>query len=144
MLAARQLWLLTRCRRRGGRQFRSLAADGQHPQQVMPLASDTALDDVGGKVVGAAIELCHLLAVADATTLRRKLGSKHVGDQAEFLVLADRAGDIGLLADVLGSAQQLRMNIAHLVDSQTAAVVLVDQVSASQSMVDHATRRPAQ
>ena len=63
--------------------------------------------------------------------------AEHVGDEPQFLLTTDWAGDGGCRADIPRRSNQLRMSVTNLILTQASTVVLVDQVPTRQPMVDY-------
>ena len=117
------------------------AANRDDAQQVVPGAVWADLDDVGGELIGSAVQRRQLPPIGDASPERWQPGAEDVGDEHELVIGADRAIDRRRLTDLATGAHQLRMGIADLLAGEAAAAVLVDQVLAGKPMIDDAGRR---
>ena len=67
--------------------------------------------------------------------------TEHVGDDAQPLLLADRAVGFGFGADVGGGPDQLRVGVSDLAQGHAPEADLVDQHAARETMVDDAAAR---
>ena len=106
----------------------------------MPATIDARLNNIGVEFVNPALELREIGLGGDATTMCRQTRAEHVGDQHELHLLADRAGDTGGCAEILGSSDELGMGIAQLIATQASAPELIDDRAAFEAMIyDRAT-----
>jgi hypothetical protein len=102
----------------------------------MPATIDARLNDVRIEFVNPALELREIGLGSDATTMCRQTRAEHIGDQNELHLLADRAGDTGGCAEILGGPDELGVGIAQLIATQASATELVDDRAAFEAMID--------
>lgn len=84
----------------------------------MPPAVGAHLDEVRGEIVGALVEHCQLPLRRDAPAMSGQPGPEDIGEQHELAFFADRAGDLGVLAHILGRPDEFGVGIAHLVANE--------------------------
>jgi hypothetical protein len=104
---------------------------------VVPGTLDAHLDDVRPQVVGTPVQFMHFAAGRDATTVRRKTGAEHVGDEHQLCLFADGAVDTRRVTNETGGSNEFRMSVAHLMLRQAATPKLVDEMLARQTMIDN-------
>ena len=98
----------------------------------------THLDHITRQLVGPPGQLGELTVVFDDATVGRHPRSEHERRVHEVLLFADGTHDVGVLSEVDGDAQQLRMGVTDVEAREPAAAVLVDHVPAGQAVVDGA------
>ena len=116
------------------------ATDGNHPQQVIPAAFDTRLDDIGIEFLRARVELTHLLGSRDTSALSREPRPEHVCDQLEFGLLTNRTRRSGLRANVFRRTNQFGVRIADLIERKSTFLDLTDEHPACETMINDAAR----
>src|SRR5207237_4512097 len=93
-------------------------------------------DDVAHALSRPTGQLGKLFAAADAPAMGREPRPEHERHEDEVVVLADGAQLSGGLTHVPGRSQQLGVGVAQVTARQPAPLELVDQVAASQPVVD--------
>ena len=109
-----------------------------HSKQVMPRTTATGFDHIGGEPLAAAFEAIEFGSGGHTPTVFGQTGPEHVGHQHQVIVLTDGTGRGGGRTQLSGSSQQLGMCIAHLIAAQSTPVVLVDEMTAGETVVDRA------
>ncbi len=92
-----------------------LPADRHHTQQVMPTTVGAHLDEVRREVVTPSIQFDHFPFGGDTSTKRWQPRAEHVGDEHDFGVFANRAGNRTWFTQGAGGSDQLGMGITDLV-----------------------------
>lgn len=127
-------------RRRPTATGRTPRTDGQDSEQVVPPTLDACFDHVRRQIIGSPVDRRHLSCSRHTPTLRRQTRTEHVRHQAQLRLLADRAGDAAFRSDIARRPNQFGVRIADFVLTETTASELVDEMSARQTVVDHASR----
>ena len=115
---------------------RMLAAEMEHPGQMIPVAIRTHLDHVTGELLVLARKLGELRGLGDAAPVGWQSSPEHVAHVNERMLFADRTEIIGGMTDILGRPDELRMSVAHVASGQPTPVVLVDEMPPGQSVID--------
>ena len=68
--------------------------------------------------------------------MRRQVRAEHVGNENEFVVATDGTNGARFFTEVARCAHELRVRVAHLVLTQAAATVFVDEVLSSETVID--------
>ena len=113
-----------------------LTAEVKHPGEMVPSAMRTNLNHVTRQFVVLARQLVEFGELGDATPMRWQSGSEHVTHMDELVFLTDRTRLVDGFADVLSSPNKLGMGIAHVHSRQPTPVVLVDQVTTGEAIID--------
>lgn len=102
----------------------------------MPTAVDAGLHHVCVEVVGTAIELCKVGLCRHASAMCGKAGAEHIGDEHQLHLFTNRAGNTRRSAEILGSPNELRVGVAHLVATEPAAPIFVDERAPLKPVID--------
>jgi hypothetical protein len=103
----------------------------------MPRTFDAHFDDIGPKVVAAAVQFVHLATGRDATAVGGKASTEHVRDQHQLCLFADWTVDTRGVANEARCPNQFGVSVAYLMLREAAAPELVHEVLPSQTMVDN-------
>jgi len=71
--------------------------------------------------------------------MRRQVRAEHIGHENEFVFTTDGTNGARFFAEVASRAHEFRMRVAHLVLTQAATTVFVDEVLTSETMVNGTT-----
>lgn len=102
----------------------------------MPRTGTTGFDEVGRERFTTSLESLEFGTCGDATTVPRQARPEHVGDEHKMVLGADGTRSAGGGSQLTRCPHEFGMGVAHLISTQSATVVLVDEVTPCQTMVD--------
>src|SRR5581483_5074258 len=112
------------------------------PGEVVPAALGADLDHVAGELVAVLAEAVELALVRDAAAVGGlERVAVDVGHQPQLRLLADRALLLGLLPEMAGGPDELRVGVAVLGPADLPRAPLAQDRSASEAVVDSAAHR---
>jgi hypothetical protein len=114
----------------------TLPTDRKHAYQMMPLAAATCFNDIGRELVGATMEFGKFLIVSDDLAMSRQTCTKEISHENNIGDLTNGTLRFGLLADSAGCPHEFGVRITHFFTTQTAAVILINEVTASHAVIN--------
>jgi len=107
---------------------------------MIPTAVRTHLNHVAGEFAAALGESLQLLRRGDTPTETRKSGTEDVGDEHQFVRLADGTVLTRRLCALPSGPHEFGMGIAHLMLREATFSILGDQVLARESVINLSRR----
>lgn len=104
---------------------------------MMPPTADAGLHHICREVLGSPVECRHVGGLRDNPAECRKARPEYIGDEHHIVLLADRATNLGGLAEVGGCTNQFGVCVAHLITTQPTTTELVDERASREPMIDH-------
>jgi len=114
----------------------SLAADRNHPNQMMPPTAATCFDNVRRELIGSAMEFSKFFIVGNHFAMSLKARAKQVGHQNHITHCTNRTFRFGLLANSTSSPHQFGVSITDFFSTQTTSVIFVNQVATRHAVID--------
>ena len=114
----------------------SLAADRNHPNQMMPLTAAACFHNVRRELIGSPMEFSKFLIVGNDLAVSLKARTKKVGHQNHVAHRTNRTFRFGLLANSASRPHQFRVSITDFFLTQTTTVIFINQVAARHAMIN--------